>query len=92
LNDFNDLEESVNNQKVQSEYSNPPTHTGRTNSNPTHKPSIIPTFIPEMDMEETQSMGGGEGIVPFGPPQGESQGLINGAMDENDITKLFDQI
>ena len=74
LNELNDsAEESVNIQKVQSEYSNPPTHTGRTNSVPTKsKPSLVPTFIPEVDMEEIHSMEGVEGNANFGPPQGES--------------------
>jgi hypothetical protein len=35
---------------------------------------------------------GAEGNLPFGTIHGESSGIIPVGMDENDMSKLFDQI
>ena len=92
LNDFND-QESDHIQKVQSEYSNTPTKAGRSVANHNKKNSFVPSHIPEVEMEESHSMGGGYDKEHQVPIQGDSQGLVmNAPLDENEMTKLFDQI
>jgi hypothetical protein len=44
-------------------------------------------------MEDFPSMGGGEAANGnFALPHADSQGMLHAGMDENEITKLFDQI